>query len=76
MGDRRLALAEIVVPLGLVDRTLDGGADALAMTGRDGSQTVVADVAAADCGLPYACIPAGVRNHLAPRTCVQKSRLR
>ncbi len=75
MGDRRLALAEIVGPLGLVGWTLDGGADALARAGGDGSQAVVADVAP-DCGLPYACIPAGVRNHLAPRTCVQKSRLR
>ena len=40
------------------------GADALAMAGGDGSQAVVAKVAA-ELGLPYACIPAGTRNHFA-----------
>ena len=40
------------------------GADALAMAGGDGSQAVVAMVAAEQ-GLPYACIPAGTRNHFA-----------
>ena len=40
------------------------GADALAMAGGDGSQAVVASVAAAS-GLPYACIPSGTRNHFA-----------
>jgi hypothetical protein len=40
------------------------GADALAMAGGDGSQAVVAKVAA-EAGLPYACIPAGTRNHFA-----------
>ena len=40
------------------------GADALAMAGGDGSQAVVAMVAA-ELGLPYACIPAGTRNHFA-----------
>ncbi|MCW2998235.1 MAG: diacylglycerol kinase catalytic region [Solirubrobacterales bacterium] len=39
-------------------------ADALAMAGGDGSQAVVAKVAA-EAGLPYACIPAGTRNHFA-----------
>ena len=34
------------------------------MAGGDGSQAVVAAVAA-DAGLPYACIPAGTRNHFA-----------
>jgi diacylglycerol kinase family enzyme len=41
-----------------------GGADALAMAGGDGSQAVVAAVAA-EHGLPYACVPAGTRNHFA-----------
>ena len=41
-----------------------GGADALAMAGGDGSQAIVAAVAAEE-GLPYACIPAGTRNHFA-----------
>lgn len=40
------------------------GADALAMAGGDGSQAIVATVAA-EHGLPYACIPAGTRNHFA-----------
>ena len=40
------------------------GADALGMAGGDGSQAVVAAVAA-EHGLPFVCIPAGTRNHLA-----------
>lgn len=48
----------------LVRQAIDGGADALAMAGGDGSQAIVAAMAA-DAGLPYACIPAGTRNHFA-----------
>jgi diacylglycerol kinase family enzyme len=48
----------------LVEEAVEGGADALAMAGGDGSQAVVAEVAARR-GLPYACIPAGTRNHFA-----------
>jgi diacylglycerol kinase family enzyme len=48
----------------LVRGAVDEGADALAMAGGDGSQAVVAMVAAEQ-GLPYACIPAGTRNHFA-----------
>src|SRR3954447_20049360 len=48
----------------LVRKAVDGGADALAMAGGDGSQAIVA-TAAAEHGLPYACIPAGTRNHFA-----------
>jgi diacylglycerol kinase family enzyme len=40
------------------------GADALAMAGGDGSQAIVAMIAA-ELALPYACIPAGTRNHFA-----------
>jgi diacylglycerol kinase family enzyme len=40
------------------------GADALAMAGGDGSQAIVAAVAS-ELGLPYACVPAGTRNHFA-----------
>jgi diacylglycerol kinase family enzyme len=40
------------------------GADGLAMAGGDGSQAVVAAVAA-ECDLPFACVPAGTRNHFA-----------
>lgn len=48
----------------LVQAEVDAGADALAMAGGDGSQAVVAEIAAAQ-DLPYACIPAGTRNHFA-----------
>jgi diacylglycerol kinase family enzyme len=48
----------------LVRDAVRGGADALAMAGGDGSQAIVAAVAA-ELGLPYACIPAGTRNHFA-----------
>jgi diacylglycerol kinase family enzyme len=48
----------------LVRDAVAGGADGLAMAGGDGSQAVVASIAA-ELGLPYACIPAGTRNHFA-----------
>jgi diacylglycerol kinase family enzyme len=48
----------------LVLCALSEGADALAVAGGDGSQAVVASIAA-ERGLPYACIPAGTRNHFA-----------
>jgi diacylglycerol kinase family enzyme len=48
----------------LVRKAVADGADGLAMAGGDGSQAVVAAVAA-ETGLPYACIPSGTRNHFA-----------
>src|SRR5438128_6874827 len=48
----------------LVHDAVDRGADALAMAGGGGSQAIVATIAA-ERGLPYACIPAGTRNHFA-----------
>lgn len=48
----------------LVRQALDAGADALAMAGGDGSQATVAAIAA-ERGVPYACVPAGTRNHFA-----------
>jgi diacylglycerol kinase family enzyme len=48
----------------LVREALDAGADALAMAGGDGSQATVAAMAA-ERRVPYACIPAGTRNHFA-----------
>ncbi len=48
----------------LVRAAVERGADALAMAGGDGSQAIVAAIAA-ELGLPYACIPAGTRNHFA-----------
>jgi diacylglycerol kinase family enzyme len=48
----------------LVRDAVKRGADALAMAGGDGSQAIVAMVAA-ELDLPYACIPSGTRNHFA-----------
>ena len=48
----------------LVREAVEGGADGLAMAGGDGSQAIVAAIAA-ERGLPYACVPAGTRNHFA-----------
>lgn len=48
----------------LVRGAVARGADGLAMAGGDGSQAVVAAVAA-ELSLPYACVPAGTRNHFA-----------
>jgi diacylglycerol kinase family enzyme len=48
----------------LVEDAITAGADAVAMAGGDGSQAIVAEVAA-EHGIPYACIPAGTRNHFA-----------
>jgi diacylglycerol kinase family enzyme len=48
----------------LVRRAVESGADGLAMAGGDGSQAIVAAVAA-EFSLPYACVPAGTRNHFA-----------
>jgi len=48
----------------LVRDAVARGADGLAMAGGDGSQAIVAMVAA-ELNLPYACIPAGTRNHFA-----------
>jgi diacylglycerol kinase family enzyme len=48
----------------LVRDAVAAGADALAMAGGDGSQAIVAAIAA-ELGLPYACIPSGTRNHFA-----------
>lgn len=49
---------------GLATDAVRGGADALGMAGGDGSQGVVAAVAA-EHDLPFVCIPAGTRNHFA-----------
>ena len=48
----------------LVRDAVADGADALAMAGGDGSQAIVAAIAA-ELDLPYACVPAGTRNHFA-----------
>jgi hypothetical protein len=48
----------------LVRTAVSQGADGLAMAGGDGSQALVATIAA-EHDLPYACIPSGTRNHFA-----------
>lgn len=48
----------------LVCSAVAGGADALAAAGGDGTQALIASIAA-EHDLPFACIPAGTRNHLA-----------
>jgi diacylglycerol kinase family enzyme len=48
----------------LVREAVGRGAGGLAMAGGDGSQALVASIAA-EHDLPYACIPSGTRNHFA-----------
>lgn len=48
----------------LVEDAVAAGADALAAAGGDGTQALVATIAARE-DLPFACIPAGTRNHFA-----------
>lgn len=48
----------------LAEAAVARGADVLGMAGGDGSQALVAGVAA-EAGIGYVCIPAGTRNHLA-----------
>ena len=55
LGDDLLTLAQDAV---------DGGADVIGMAGGDGSQALVASVAA-ERGIPMVVVPAGTRNHLA-----------
>ena len=48
----------------LAEDAVRQGADAIGMAGGDGSQALVASVAA-QAGIPYVCVPAGTRNHFA-----------
>jgi diacylglycerol kinase family enzyme len=50
--------------LRLAQQAVDRGADVLGMAGGDGSQALVAGVAAHR-GVGFVCVPAGTRNHLA-----------
>ncbi len=66
---RRLGIEPVVLQRGddletLARDAVARGADALGMAGGDGSQAIVAGVAM-EHDLPYVCIPAGTRNHLA-----------
>jgi diacylglycerol kinase family enzyme len=48
----------------LAEDAVARGADVIGMAGGDGSQALVAGVAARS-GVPYVCVPAGTRNHFA-----------
>ena len=48
----------------LVRDAIENGADAVGVAGGDGTQAIVAAIAA-ERGLPYVCVPAGTRNHFA-----------
>jgi diacylglycerol kinase family enzyme len=48
----------------IVREAIAAGADAVGMAGGDGSQAIVAAIAA-EHRLPYVCVPAGTRNHFA-----------
>jgi diacylglycerol kinase family enzyme len=48
----------------LVHAAIEDGADAVGVAGGDGTQAIVAAIAA-ERGLPYVCVPAGTRNHFA-----------
>ena len=48
----------------LVHDAIADGADAVGVAGGDGTQAIVAAIAA-ERGLPYVCVPAGTRNHFA-----------
>ncbi len=66
---RRRGIAPVLLEPGgaleeLARAAVADGADALAVAGGDGSQAPVAAVAA-EHGLPFACVPAGTRNHFA-----------
>jgi diacylglycerol kinase family enzyme len=66
---RQIGIETVVLEPGedleqLVREAVGRGADGLAMAGGDGSQALVAAVAA-EHDLPYACIPSGTRNHFA-----------
>ena len=66
---RQLGIEAVILAQGqdlaaLARDAVSGGADALGAAGGDGSLAVVAAVAAAH-GIPFACIPAGTRNHFA-----------
>src|SRR5258708_39280373 len=57
-GPRRIDVAELAA------NAVDGGADVLGVAGGDGTQALVADVAAAR-NVPFLVICAGTRNHFA-----------
>ncbi len=63
-GIEPIELTDGVDLIELVQKAVADGADALAAAGGDGTQAIVAGIAA-EHDLPFACIPAGTRNHFA-----------
>jgi diacylglycerol kinase family enzyme len=66
---RRRGIEPVVLAPGddllqLAEQAVGGGADVIGMAGGDGSQALVATVAARR-GVGFVCVPAGTRNHLA-----------
>jgi diacylglycerol kinase family enzyme len=66
---RRRGIEPVVLSPGddlrrLAEQAVAEGADVIGMAGGDGSQALVAGVAAAS-GVGFVCVPAGTRNHLA-----------
>ncbi len=64
LGVEVVMLAEGLDLEQLARQAVERGADAIGMAGGDGSQALVASIAA-EHDIPYVCIPAGTRNHLA-----------
>jgi diacylglycerol kinase family enzyme len=63
-GIRTIALTPGSDLRGLAEGAVADGADVIGMAGGDGSQAIVASVAA-EHGVAHVCIPAGTRNHFA-----------
>ena len=63
-GIETVVLGPVDDLLQLAEDAVAGGADVIGMAGGDGSQALVAGVAARS-GVPYVCVPAGTRNHFA-----------
>lgn len=64
MGVHTLVLEPGTDLRGLAEQAIADGADCLGMAGGDGSQALVAEVAM-EHDVPFVCVPAGTRNHLA-----------
>jgi diacylglycerol kinase family enzyme len=64
LGAHVVFLEPGIEPVALLQRAVSDGADLLGAAGGDGTQALVAQVAA-EHDIPFMCIPAGTRNHFA-----------
>jgi diacylglycerol kinase family enzyme len=64
LGAQVVLLEHGVEPLAVLHQAVNDGADLLGAAGGDGTQALVAQVAA-EHDIPFLCIPAGTRNHFA-----------